>query len=130
MIGVFRIHTSLIEQSHPRHIMLQLGKLLKKWAREIKISAVLRRVPPVPPPAFVAVNFVRLVCRINRHRALAAQVVISAVQSPLVPPSIAPQLPALRAPRGRRDFNLFIKIKILGFYLETTTTIFTYSLFV
>src|SRR3989344_7614020 len=109
--------------------MLEFGKLLEKGTGEIEISPIGGCIPAVSPPAFVAINFIRLVGSVNGDGAFSTKIAISAVQIALITPSITPKLSTLRTPSRWRNFYFFIEIKIFPFDCEIFFAILTYSVF-
>ena len=68
----------------------------------------------------------RFIRGINCDRAFPAQVAGPAVEIALVPPGIAPQLSALRAPGRGGHFYFLVKIKIFWVDDKFTLTILTH----
>ena len=89
--------------------------MLEERPREIEIAGVVCPVPLVRPPARRAVNLVRLVFGVNRDGALAAEIAVSAVKHPFVPPGIPLPLPAFGTARRRRNPKLLVEHKVVRF---------------
>ncbi|HLC95194.1 MAG TPA: hypothetical protein VJH89_01780, partial [Patescibacteria group bacterium] len=61
MIGVFGTYRVFAKHGDARHDALELRKLLKKRTTRIVVPSKSRSIPFITPPAWLAINFERLV---------------------------------------------------------------------
>ena len=125
MVGVLGVNTVFADQRDPRNLQLEFFVLFKKRLGKIKITRMLPCIPRIRPPTRRTVDFVGARGRIDRHGAFAAKITCTTIERALIPPRISSLLPALRTPRGRRDFYSLIKARIVGLDGEKLGTVFT-----
>jgi hypothetical protein len=97
----------------PGHGPIKFLELLEEIPRKIAIPREDFRIPPVGPPAGIAINLVGAVGREHANFILATEIALPTVKRPFVSPGHPPRHPALRTPRGRRDFDFLVEGKIL-----------------
>jgi limonene-1,2-epoxide hydrolase len=95
---------------HAWHSERELMELLEERARKIKVTAILERIPPIPPPFLVAVDLYWLIGRKFGDDLLAGEIAFAVIQASFVTLRMA-ALPATIRAEGRRRECFFLAIK-------------------
>ena len=109
VVCVVAVLALLIDEREPRNCELQFPELLEERSTEIKLAAVVQRVPSITPPDLLLVHLERRIGRIHRDDVASGEIALPFVHVTLVTKGEAALLSTVGAVGGIGYIDLSIE---------------------